>query len=41
MTKDNITDDNDMIRPLNDEHAAKLMSFLTERENKAMEEGVN
>ena len=40
-TNDDIDNDNDMFRPLNDEHAAELMRFLTERENAAVEEGKN
>lgn len=33
-----INEDNDMFRPLNEEHAAELMRFLTEREDTAIEE---
>lgn len=36
-----VKEDNDMFRPLNEEHAAELMQNLTKREDKAMEEGKN
>ena len=38
---DEIKPDNDMIRPLNEDHAKELMSFLTAREDLAVKEGIN
>ena len=38
---EDIKEDNDMFRPLNEEHAAELMRFLTEREDLAVDEGKN
>jgi hypothetical protein len=38
---DQVKDDNELIRPVSEEHAAELMAEMTRREQQATDEGKN